>query len=449
LAVHRIVPIPYEACERSCTHIKWPTTYVADVAVEAERRGLAVVKAHSHPNGFEAFSELDDASDLAVFGFVDGWLGDAQGGAPHASVVMMPGGRVFGRTVRKGRPAERLDRVTVVGDDLVFYADPHGGGKSPAVSAALQRTAQTFGTGTVERLRQLSIAVVGCSGTGSQVVEQLGRLGVGELVLVDPEMIGPENLNRITGARKTDVGRLKVDVLGSSVEQMGTGTHIVRLPMTLSEREAIHRVAACDAAFGCMDSLEGRDVLNRLCVYYGLAYVDLGVGLVADGEGGIERVAGAVHYLTPDGSSLLSRGVYTAEDLAAEAMRRADPAHYEDLRREKYIRGVAEGETPAVISVNALVAAFAVNEFLARLHPYRLDPNAESARWQISLEGGVFAAAPGGPPCPLLASKAGRGDLDPLLDLPSLSAPIDAPSSLEATRRAAEPQDPQSHRPAA
>ena len=181
-------------------------------------------------------------------------------------------------------------------------------------------------------------------------------------------------------------------------------------------------MAACDIAFGCVDSLEGRDVLNRLCAYYGLAYFDLGVGLVADGAGGVERVAGAVHYLQPDGSSLLSRGVYTADALSAELMRRYAPDDYARLREEKYIRGAAEGETPAVISVNALVASLAVNELLARLHPYRLDPNAEFARWQVGLEGGLFAHAPAGPPCPHLASKAGRGDVDPPLDLPYLSA---------------------------
>lgn len=428
LVVHRVVLVPYDVCDRSRTHVEWPMSYVADVVVEAERRGLALVKAHSHPDGFEAFSELDDASDRAVFEFVDGWLGGAQGDAPHASVVVMPGGRVFGRAVRGGRPAEPLERVTVVGDDLVFFYGATGGpddvlGVDTAVLAAHERTLQTFGRGTMERLRRLSVAVVGGSGTGSQVAEQLGRLGVGELVLVDPEPVDDVNLNRITGAYESDLGRLKVDVLAESVERMGTGTRVVRLATPLGERETVRRVAACDVAFGCVDSVEGRDVLNRLCAYYGLLYVDLGVGLVADGEGGIRRVAGAVHTLTPDGSSLLSRGVYTADELAAEATKRANPERYDELRRAKYIRGVAEEETPAVISVNSLVASFAVNEFLARVHPYRLDPNGASARWQISLEGGVFAAAGEGPPCPLLSPKAGRGDLDPLLDLPALSAP--------------------------
>ena len=420
LVVHRVVPVPYEVCERSPDRVTWPTSYVADALVEAERRGLAVVKAHGHPDGYDAFSAFDDASDRAVFAFVYDWLERAQGEAPHASLVLLPDGTAFGRTVGLDGAFEALERISVAGDDLTFF---YPDGERRDVPAFAQRHVQAFGRGTFERLRRLSVAVVGCSGTGSQVVEQLGRLGVGELVLVDPENVGPENLNRITNAMAADVGRPKVNVLADAVGRMGTGTRVVPLETTLLDREVVRRVAACDVAFGCVDSLEGRDVLNRLCAYYGLAYLDLGVGLVAGGAGGVDRVAGAVHYVQPDGSSLLSRGVYTAEALAAEATRRHDPERYAALREADYIRGAAVGETPAVIAVNALVASLAVNELLARLHRYRLDPNAVYARWQVSLEGGLFASAPEGPPCPSLASKAGRGDLDPLLDLPTLSVP--------------------------
>ena len=47
------------------------------------------------------------------------------------------------------------------------------------------------------KLQNLSVAVVGCSGTGSPVIEQLARLGVGRLLLVDPDVVKVKNLNRI------------------------------------------------------------------------------------------------------------------------------------------------------------------------------------------------------------------------------------------------------------
>jgi hypothetical protein len=53
-----------------------------------------------------------------------------------------------------------------------------------------------------------------------------------------------------------------------------------------------------------------------------------------------------------------------------------------------YIRGVAE-DRPAVVSVNTQIASTAVNEFLARLHPYRYDDNADSAVVRTSFISGT------------------------------------------------------------
>lgn len=64
--------------------------------------------------------------------------------------------------------------------------------------------------------------------------------------------------------------------------------------------------------------------------------------------------------------------------VSAEGLRRTNPGLYRAQRDEGYIRGVDENR-PAVISVNAQLASMLVNEFLARLHPYRYDDNREFA----------------------------------------------------------------------
>ena len=85
-----------------------------------------------------------------------------------------------------------------------------------------------------------------------------------------------------------------------------------------------------------------------------------------------------------------------------------------------YIRGVQE-DRPAVISVNMQLASMAVNEFLARLHPYRYDPNEDFAVVRTSLIQAVIYYEKDGEPSRALARYVGRGDLRPLLDMPSLS----------------------------
>src|ERR1039458_426827 len=127
-----------------------------------------------------------------------------------------------------------------------------------------------------------------------------------------------------------------------------------------------------------MDGVEGRHLLNRLAAFYVLPYFDVGLKLEADGHGGVDAACGAVHYIRPDGSTLQDRKVYNAEQLKAAGLGRTDPKAYREQVKAVYIKGVAE-DRPAVISINMQMASAAINEFLARLHPYRLDDNADSA----------------------------------------------------------------------
>jgi len=136
--------------------------------------------------------------------------------------------------------------------------------------------------------------------------------------------------------------------------------------------------------------------------------------------GGVSQVCGGVHYLQPGGSSLISRGVITAEDIEAEALRRTDPAEYERRFKVGYIRGIRE-DRPAVVSVNMHFASMAVNEFLARLHPFRDDPNGGYAWTSTSLTQMQSYAKADGAACLRLAKHIGRGDVNPLLDMPILS----------------------------
>jgi hypothetical protein len=250
----------------------------------------------------------------------------------------------------------------------------------------------------------------------------LTRLGVGEIIPVDPDLVQERNLNRILNATRADIGRPKVEVLADAVRRTGLSTRVVPIQSTLFAPDVVRRVALADVLFGCVDSVDGRDLMNRIAAYYALPYFDVGVRLDADGQGGVDGVHGTTHYLQPDGSSLFSRGAYSTAALQAAHLRRADPDLYESQLKEKYVIGVQEG-SPAVVSVNTFYASLAVNELLARLHPFRDDDNRRFAQNGLSLSQSRFLSEPDGEPCPALAKLAGRGDTVPLLGMPELSPP--------------------------
>lgn len=419
LVARHIEPIPYEACEeRIPQRVVWPTHFVDPLLPDAAKGSLGIVKVHSHPTGYQAFSEFDDESDLSFLGSVHQCIEDGQ---PHGSAVMLPDGRIIGRILDADRKFYPVELVAVAGDDVRLWHVE----RDYTPPEFVRRHAQAFGRGTTQLLQRLHVAVIGCSGTGSPLIEQLVRLGVGWLVLVDPDKVEQKNLNRISFSTLADARsrRQKIDVISEAIEIIGLGTKIIRFPHYLDDSsDAVRAVAECDFIFGCVDSMSGRDLLNRLATFYSIPYVDLGVKLRAKPNGGIDQIFGAVHYLQPGRSSLRSRGVYDSETVKAELMKRNNPGEYQKQLKEKYIQGVQEDQ-PAVISINTQIAAMGVNEMLARVHSFRYEPNGEFADQCLLLHEGHIdrVREEDLPCCEVLKKDVGRGDVIPLLNRPELS----------------------------
>lgn len=270
--VRKVALIAYADCQRTATTITWPTTVADALIKEAAKRGMAILKIHSHPGGMDSFSTFDDRSDVSFLNSVGNLLDDE---LPHASAVMLPGGRIFARVLDREGNFHPVGLVSIVGEDLELW---HSGAGHDVPEFA-RRHAQVFGSGTVDCLRRMCIAVVGCSGTGTPLIEQLVRLGVGRLILVDPDRAEWRNLNRMymTNAADANLRRFKVEVLAEAIGHIGLGTEVVPIAKDLATPEVIRAVASGDLVFGCMDGVAGRDILNRLATFYTLPYIDLGV----------------------------------------------------------------------------------------------------------------------------------------------------------------------------
>ena len=60
---------------------------------------------------------------------------------------------------------------------------------------------------------------------------------------------------------------------------MGFGTRFIRHRKNLWDTDVVRSVAQCDVLFGCMDSIDGRYLLNAISSYYNIPYFDIGVRL--------------------------------------------------------------------------------------------------------------------------------------------------------------------------
>ena len=76
-----------------------------------------------------------------------------------------------------------------------------------------QRTAALFGDEVVAKLQAASILVLGTGGVGGYAAEQLCRMGIGKMLLIDGDTVEPTNCNRQIAALNSTIGLNKAEVL--------------------------------------------------------------------------------------------------------------------------------------------------------------------------------------------------------------------------------------------
>lgn len=415
LLVREVVLVPHEACSREEDRLTWPSSVFDPWLDRSADEGLSLVLIHSHPNGYPDFSWLDDDSDRELMPYLYPYGStDTACDLWHGTAIMLPSGavkaRLYGEDMRPGP----VDLVAIYGDDLHLCWNANPDAISPLAFSAPMR----------EELSRLSIAIIGVSGTGSIVAEQLLRMGVGELIVIDDDRVELKNLNRILNSTEDDVStrRFKVDVFKEAAARINHTVSVKALPIRIGTLTAIEAAADADILFSCVDSFGGRHIADRLATAMLQPLFDVGVSIPVyhpDGDTEISNVSGRVDYVQPGRSSLGDRRVYTPQLLAAEEMRERDHKQYAQQVDEGYMPGSTE-EAPSVISVNMRAASAVVQEFIARRYPYRFDPNFRYARTKFDLAAeeheyfseDEFLATP--------QAHAARALESPLLGLPAL-----------------------------
>lgn len=414
LLVRDVIPVPHEKCSRrEPDSLTWPSEYIEKAIDLAEPDQLSIVLLHSHPGGTPEFSVVDDRSDREIIPSIFQACGSV-----HGSAVMLPNGVVFARTYDPAMNMSPVDLVSVVGTDLHFWWD------TDRISPGARPMA--FTSAMTEQLARLTACVIGVSGTGSIVAEQLCRLGFGRVIVIDHDKVEPKNLNRILNTVKGDADKslAKVAVFADRANQYRDANYVQPVDANLLTRKAVLAAAQADVLFCCVDTLRARSVADLLCKAFLLPLFDVGVAIptraTAGGSRAIDEATGRIDYVHPAGSSLFDRGIYTSATLAAEALAEADPQAHADQVQRGYIDG-APDQAPAVIALNMRAASACVMEFIARAYPFRHESNTRYARTRFMLAECVEEFTGEKEFTHSASKQLARGSEEPLLGMPILS----------------------------
>lgn len=370
LLVRRLRMVRDEAYVKRTRHemVITPEGYVASLG-EAEKLGAMALWFHTHP-GNSAIPR-PSASDRRV----DEDLADLfrlRSGSPfYGTLIVSPGGRGIrfsGTLQHEDGTHYAIDRLWIVGDRWRLIHPVNA--DNARSEARFDRNIRAFGSHIQRALGELNVAIVGCGGTGSAVAEQLVRLGVRKLLLIDADRLSESNVTRVYGSRVADVGRPKVDVLKGHLESIVPDVKCEALDSMITLEPAARRLADQDLVFGCTDDNAGRLVLSRLASYFLTPVIDVGVLLSSDSSGMLTGIDGRITILSPGSACLVCRGRIDLARAGAEVL---TPAERKRLADEGYAPALGDVE-PAVVPFTTAVAAAAVGELLERMIGFGPEP---------------------------------------------------------------------------
>lgn len=120
----------------------------------------------------------------------------------------------------------------------------------------LERSELLFKKEGLDKLKNASILVVGLGGVGSFAAEFLTRAGVGNMTIVDGDVIDITNINRQLPALHSTVGQAKVTLVGDRLLDINPDLNLTRIAEFLSPERAFEIVSdEFDYVLDCIDSV--------------------------------------------------------------------------------------------------------------------------------------------------------------------------------------------------
>lgn len=128
-----------------------------------------------------------------------------------------------------------------------------------------------------DRLRSARAIVVGVGALGSPVCTYLVAAGVGQVGVVDGDVVELSNLHRQPLHLTPDLGAPKADAAAAKLGLLNPEVVVEPYPATLDAANAEAIVMGADVVVDCTDSFESRYLVNDACCAQGVALVEAGV----------------------------------------------------------------------------------------------------------------------------------------------------------------------------
>lgn len=122
-------------------------------------------------------------------------------------------------------------------------------------------------------LHDKRVLVVGCGGLGGHIIDQLTRIGVGKLRVVDGDVFEATNLNRQMLSSVTLLGVNKAKAALKRISQVNPNVQVEAVGEFMTEANVHALVDGCDVVVDALDSVPARRLLASACSEAGIPYI--------------------------------------------------------------------------------------------------------------------------------------------------------------------------------
>ena len=109
------------------------------------------------------------------------------------------------------------------------------------------------------------VAVFGCGGLGGYIIEELARLGVGRITVVDPDVFEEHNLNRQLLCTQELLGKKKVDAAAQRLAAINPAVRLQAFDAAFGQGNSAELLKGVTVAADALDSIPVRLELAKAC----------------------------------------------------------------------------------------------------------------------------------------------------------------------------------------
>lgn len=134
-----------------------------------------------------------------------------------------------------------------------------------------------FGQDGQAKLSRAKVLVVGVGGLGCPALTYLVQAGIGKLGFIDSDVVSESNLNRQFLHFEKDLGRKKVDSAFEKLIEINSKVELVPFDIHLNKDNARELIKGYDLVLACLDNIETRMLLNKICLEEDIPVVNGGI----------------------------------------------------------------------------------------------------------------------------------------------------------------------------